>query len=322
MAEAFAEIRDQCRNWGRWGIEDELGTLNLVTEEARRRAAAEVRTGTAISASRVLRPENDVFGRTERQMVRLPSDPPVALGAPNFVIDKWSVSHHGESHTHMDSTAHVVFEGKTYNGRDASDVVNNTEGATHGDIAAIAASGIFARGVLLDMPTVLADDPAFDPERHLERGHAISPQELSRAVTVAGVKFEEGDVLLLRTGFPTALDQCAREEHGGDRERVDRNKLGCAGLHPSAMPLLKQWGVSLLGTDTHGEANPPGMPEFPFSTHILALVDMGLPILDNATFEELARVCSERQRYTFAVSLNPLPYEGGTGSPVNPIVLM
>ena len=96
---------------------------------------------------------------------------------------------------------------------------------------------------------------------------------------------------------------------------------GCAGLTPDAMVLLKEWDISFIGTDTHGEVTPPLMPDVACPMHVLSLVEMGLPILDNATFEQLSMVCAEKGRYTFLFSALPVLYDGGTGSPLNPIAI-
>jgi len=295
------EVSKRVINWNRW--KDERGTLNFITEKERKNAASLIQEGITLSLSRPLETKDDVFNRTTRNMARLPNDEPFGTGSPNFVIDIWNVSHHGGCVTHVDSTAHVFWRGKSFNGNDHS-VVSNITGATKGSVEAMFSEGIFTRAVLLDVGTYLSQAQG---KGYLPAGYEVSDEDLEATAKEEGIRIESGDFILLRTGYPKAI--------------AEQDMKGSVGLHPRALELLHKWQACMIGTDSYGESSPAHDPEMPFSTHILALVYMGLPILDNADFESLSRLCQEKKRYSFAISINPIRFSGGTGSPVNPIAL-
>lgn len=297
---AVEELRVKIRNWGRWGSTDEAGCFNLISPKKRTEAAALIKQGKSISLSRSILAENDVFERTSRHLARLPTDPAFVEGAPEFIIDIWSHSHHGGCLTHMDSLSHVFWKGVGYNGRKGVDCVTNLDGAVHGSIEELC-SGFFT-------PVALLDFPRFKNVAYLPPGYEITAEDLRECAKAQGCEVHSGDALLIRTGF-IQMKKALPEEGG------------TAGLHPLACEVLREWDVSLLGTDTHGEASPPFDKEFSFPTHVLCLVELGLNILDNADFEALSEVCHSQKCYRYALTLNPLRYQGGTGCPVNPIVL-
>jgi len=232
-------------------------------------------------------------------MARLSEDPPFLKGAPQFIIDIWSHSHHGSSITHMDSLSHVSYEGIGYQGRAGKSTVCKESGATFGGIDTLF-SGYFTPAVLLDFPT-------FKNIPFLPAGHEITLEEFKECAKSQGTTVEPGDALLIRTGY----NVMTKEERA----------KGSAGLQPMAALQLREWDVSLYGTDTSGEASPSYDPNFLFPAHVLCLVDLGLCILDNADFESLAQHCKSTKSYRHCFTMNPLRYEGGTGSPVNPIII-
>jgi hypothetical protein len=77
----------------------------------------------------------------------------------------------------------------------------------------------------------------------------------------------------------------------------------------------------MLGTDTHNDVNPPPYPRIGNALHVVALVAMGLWLIDNGNLEELGQACAARRRWEFMLTIAPLRFLGATGSPVNPIAL-
>jgi len=297
------EISKRVNNWNRW--KNDKGTLNFITEKERKYAASLIQEGIVLSLSRSLETKDDFFNRNSRSMARLPKDEPIQTGSPNFVVDIWNVSHHGGCVTHVDTTAHVFWRGKTFNGNDES-IISNVSGAIKGSVESMFSNGVFTRAVLLDVGTYLSQAQG---KGYLPEGYEISYEDLEATAKAEDVIIRSGDLILLRTGYPKAIAE-------------NPEKKGSGGLHPRALELLHKWQVSMIGTDTHGEPVPSHDPQMPFSTHILALVYMGLPILDNSDFEALSKVCQEKKRYAFAISINPIRFSGGTGSPVNPIAML
>jgi kynurenine formamidase len=161
------------------------------------------------------------------------------------------------------------------------------------------AEGLVTRGVLLDLPRSLA-------VRWLEPGHAIRYAELERAEREAGVNVSEGDAVLVRTGRDRREAQTAPNYHEQ------------AGFHPDAMIWAHERGIALFGSDGTNECDPPIAGEGEWPAHVLALVAMGLPLIDNAFLEQLAAM----ELAEFALLLAPVPLRGGTSSPVNPFALV
>jgi kynurenine formamidase len=216
--------------------------------------------------------------------------------------DYLAVAPHGLAHSHLDALCHFVWQGQTYNGRPVS-LVTST-GARANAITA-GQDGIVSRGVLLDIPRLLGVE-------WLETDHAVSVEELERAETSAGVRVESGDTLLVRTGrHPRRLALGVWDS---------RKEL--AGLHHTVAPWLKERGVALLGSD--GVSDVRQQPFVQVTTHpihILALVAMGLQLLDNLNLEDIATACSDRGRWEFLLTVAPLKLVGGTASMVNPIAV-
>jgi hypothetical protein len=184
-------------NWGRWGDDDRLGTLNLITPEGRRRAAALVQTGEVISLSRDIDPENpDPLGSgiavVQRFMGIGEVSHHVGKGASRFdaVTDFVGIAAHG-SNTHLDGLAHYSWDGKNYNGFDFEE--NTSLGGARKLSIHHASDGIVSRGVLLDIC-------ALHGVEWLSPGQAIGPDELAAAEARQGVTVEPGDVLLVHTG--------------------------------------------------------------------------------------------------------------------------
>jgi kynurenine formamidase len=163
-------------------------------------------------------------------------------------------------------------------------------------------SGIFTRGVLMDMPRHL-------DVRYLDGKRAIYPEDLEAWEKKAGVKVESGDALLIRTGRWT------RRQLDGPWEIAK----GSAGLHASCLPWLKKRDVAVVGSDLALDVIPSGVEGFDFPVHFVCGVAMGLPILDNCDLEKVSEEANARKRWVFLLTVAPLTVEGGTGSPVNPL---
>lgn len=294
-------------NWGRWGDDDRLGTLNLITDSVRLAAASVVRDGTAVSLAYDMDPQDpDPLGRgTQIQRFMQLNEIEALFGRSgrfDAVREYVGLIAHG-SPTHLDGLAHFSWDGKNYNGFDASNV-RTAGGATQLSVHQ-AAHGIITRGVLLDIPAVL-DVPWLDP------GHAITPAEIAAAEERQGITVRTGDALLIRTG-----NFARRAAEGPHPENHD------AGLGASTLPFLRERDVALLGMDGGQDVAPPESPNFDLlmPIHVVGLVAMGLWLLDNAALDELARTCREKNRWEFLISVLPWRMVGVTSSAVNPVAV-
>jgi kynurenine formamidase len=283
-------------NWGRWGKDDQLGALNLITPEKRRQAAALVQEGVTVSMARpVIKEEVDSSSAFVHRMVTMPrrDDEITSSG------DEYSVRYHGFTQTHIDGLCHLAYRGKMYNGFAQDEVT--ARGAGKLGVEAFR-NGIFTRCLLMDIPRL--HGVAF-----LEAGRPIYPEDLEAWERQAGVKVSTGDAVLIRTG------RWARRGQEGPWDIMK----GSAGLHASCLPWLKARDVAVVGSDLALDVMPSGVEGVPLPVHWGVIVALGVPILDNCDLEAVGAASAARRRWAFLLTVAPLAVEGGTGSPVNPL---
>lgn len=296
--EEYRAYKERFSNWGRWGVDDQLGTLNFITDEVRRAAAALVREGRSVSLARPLATARVLSGHRNPT----PADHRMNIGGMGCG-DYVGVSYHGFANTHIDALCHIFTEdGRLYNGRAKSDVTEN--GAKANSIDAWR-HGIVTRGVLYDVPRHRGVD-------YVALDAPVHGWELADIAQAEGIMPRAGDAVLVRAGSDAFW--AANPDH----EPV----WAAAGVHASALEFLYEHDAALLGWDLMEAAGQEayGAPALPI--HSVAIPYMGLPLLDNADFEALARVCAELGRWEFQLVIAPLVVIGGTGSPANPIAIL
>jgi kynurenine formamidase len=298
-----------CSNWGRWGDEDELGTLNYITNEHRRAAAGLVTAGRAVSLGRL------VPTRTSPVDLKPPplhamlhsgdtfADRPTASGAAQGSADVITLAPHGFGMTHVDALAHMFRDGKMYNGR-SSALVSTAEGATSNAIT-VWRDGLIGRGVLLDVAKARGVD-------WVAPGDPITTTDLEAAEKLAGTRVETGDIMLVRTGA------AAMHRAHGPSARVYQTRIG---MHVTCAPWLHERQVAVLACDSAQDVHPSGYDSLYAPLHQVALVAMGLCLIDNCDFERLTTTVDELDRSEFLFTAGPLQIENGTGSPINPTAL-
>jgi kynurenine formamidase len=293
-------------NWGRWGSDDQRGTLNLVTSAAARNALSLAREGVTVSCARAISYQATADTPLPPQHYMLGSGEGFRPGeGPDRQVarDYFGLVFHGHTITHIDSLAHFFWDGQMYNGA-SSRRVTTAEGATSHSID-VAQPGIVTRGILVDAPMLRGVE-------RVERGDGVGLDDVEQAEARCGFHVGEGDVLLLRTG------QLGHRERTGP---VDPTTAGSAGPLPELLPLVRQRGVAVLGSDTGNDVLPSGYPRFTNPVHQVGIVAMGLWILDNAWLDDLAEACRTRQRWEFLFTILPLRLTNATGSPVNPVAI-
>jgi kynurenine formamidase len=298
-------------NWGRWGAEDERGTLNLITPAKRRQAASLVREGLVISCARTLGYEPAADNQAPARHFMLQSgegEPAQSLGRTG-ASDAFLVAPHGVSMTHLDAPAHSIVRADPsqpwtiFNGKSGK-LVTTAQGATVGSIE-LAGGGIVSRGVLLDIPRVRGLP-------WLEGVDPVFPEDLDAAEAAEHVRVEPGDILFVRTGFPR------RRAELGPRPTAE----GICALQAACLPWLRERDVALLGADTGNDVMPAQYPAIGLPIHGVGMGAIGLWILDNPDYEELAETCARLDRWEFQAIIAPLKLANGTGSPVNPLALL
>jgi kynurenine formamidase len=302
----FTDLADRVRNWGRWGPDDELGTINLITPEVRRLGAAAVRTGRSFSLALPLSESEGIQtgvlpGRINpvRSMVQL-NNP--TMGVEDVLTNDDLVVMGLQCATHWDGLAHVSYGGHIWNGYPAATVTS--AGATRCGIHRIRT--LVGRGVLLDVAR------ARGVER-LEGGHAITGDDLHAAEELARVQVAPGDVVLVRTGHMAVLG-----ERGGKHKYLAPSP----GLSMQSAPWLRRRDVAAVATDTLTFEVFPGERDDVFlPVHMLHLVDMGLTQGQNWVLDELAADCADDGVYEFLLEASPQPFTHAVGSPVNPVAV-
>lgn len=282
-------------NWGRWGADDERGTLHFITPEVRFRAVQEAKLGRCVSLARRVDPV--IFsggGPVARGSHAMPAPVRQVLaytGSPaRAMTDVLLINVHSASMTHIDAVAHIVVDGHVYPGIPLDSAV--AEGTVrHGSTAAFA-QGILTRGVLLDMA----------PGGRMEAGHEITGDDLDHAEERLHVRVESGDALVLRGGW----------------NQFDSEPHQLPVLTVGALRWIAAREVSVFVGDIGDR--PPGVKS-PMALHGIGLARLGLPLIDAAALDELAHAAQELARYSFLLTAAPMPLHGATGLPINPIAI-
>jgi kynurenine formamidase len=278
----------ETRNWGRWGPDDQLGALNLVTPEKRRAAAALVHTGQAVSLARPFTPSALAVQRFERG------------SAAGGVVDEMSVRCHGPAATHLDALCHTWDGDGMWSGRHA-DTEIEPAGVRWGGLEQMR-DGVLTRGVLLDIPRLRG-------EPHVRQDSPVHGDELAAAAREQGVQVGPGDALLVYSG---------REEYERRVGTWSSDPACRPGLESSCLTYLRETDCAIVLWDM-GDVRPN---EFglPFPVHA-ALFAYGVALVDASLLEPLAVVCAAAGRWEFLLSVNPLHIVGATGCLVNPVAV-
>ncbi|WP_371476580.1 cyclase family protein [Kitasatospora sp. NBC_00315] len=301
-------------NWGRWGADDRLGTLNHLDEEKRRQGAALVRQGVSFSLSQrfdMNGPQKGWRRRTNPVHTMLDTGTDAAAGHQPFP--------HGiggaddviamplQCSTQWDGLGHIFDHGRAWNGRDAASTVTS-EGDQVTGIEHMAAD-VAGRGVLLDVGRALGTDG------ELPDGFAITEDHLRATIEAQGPSSAvgRGDLVVIRTGQLTR----ARREGWGDYAGGD-----APGLSFTTAGWLHRTEIAAVATDTWGfEVRPNEFDQAFQPLHQVAIPNMGLLIGEMWDPDALAEHCAVDGVYEFWLTAAPLPITGAVGSPVNPVAV-
>jgi kynurenine formamidase len=308
-AAEFRALYERLRDGTGLGPQDRRGALNNLSSAQLVAAAAEVQQGRSVSLAAPVEhqasPDNPDPWVHE---LTHPDTGPAADRGLDFAIDRLSLNIHGNADSHIDALCHVVYDGAVYN-----DVVPDSWTAASAASAAsatglfidAAGQGIAGRGVLLDVPRLRGVE-------WLEPGEHVTSEDLTSAEASQQIRVGAGDLLFIRTGHRR------RRTVLGPWDAP----TGRAGLHPSAMELLAQRQIAVLGSDGNNDTAPSAADGVSFPVHVLALRALGLLLLDYLQFEDLAPACAAAGRWSFLCVIAPLRLPTGTGSPVNPIAIL
>jgi kynurenine formamidase len=289
----FDELFHKVSNWGRWGKDDQKGTLNLITPAKRKAAAGLVKEGISVSLARDLNTQKEIDNPD-------PFQDAMALGADGkFNTDTYKVNFHGFGFSHFDALSHTFYEGKLYNGVSDSEIT--PQGGKVLD-ATQYRNGIFTRGVLIDIPR-LRGLP------YLDKTAYVTARDLDLWESRTGMRVTPGDAVLIRTGRWALRDAKGPWDIGS----------AAAGLDPSAIAWLRKRDIALLVSDGAHDAIPSAVKDIDYPIHILAIVAMGMPLADQCNLEDVATTALKLHRQTFLLTLAPIRIKGGTGALINPV---
>jgi kynurenine formamidase len=290
--EEFDAMFQELNNWGRWGADDELGTMNLITAEKTRQAAGLVQSGVTVSLA-----HNPIPGVA-------PDNPDAAFNhtmGRSLRSDTYEFTYHGYGVSHIDSLCHFLWNDRLYNDTPLS--ASTSDGCGKFGIENLK-SGIVTRGILLDFPR-LKGVPYLEPQTPLY------VEDIEAWEQRAGVTVSPGDIIFVRTG------RWARRAALGPWQ-VSGNS---AGLHASVLPWIKERGVAAVGSDVATDVMPSLVEGVTQPVHTMLIAGFGSNIFDNMDLEALAEAAAAANRWEFMLTAGPIPVEGGTGSPLNPIAV-
>jgi kynurenine formamidase len=322
----FREVAARLRNWGRWGADDELGTLNLITPEAVAASAQAVRRGRVFPLGTAFGEQGIWDGDSYR---RNPIHLMTVDGGDAELLDQLGAA--GRTHSlaqsswgrslmrfnddmivmplqsgsQWDALSHVYYDGLMYNGVPSTAVTS--AGAFRNSIDRVDVKGIVARAVLLDVANGRGVG-------HLPAGAVIEPEELDAVVDAQRVTLRPGDVVAVRTGWWQAFDQSARASWRAGSPGLSWRCASWLRANDVAAVAADNLAVEHLGFSLAGD-------EVTLPLHLLCLVDMGMMLGELWWLEDLATDCASDGVYTFHLVAAPLRVTGAVGSPVNPIAL-
>jgi kynurenine formamidase len=300
----FREIGSRLSNWGRWGDDDERGTVNLITPDHLVAAAGLVRHGRIFDLGIPFDGNGPQPGGSRINPVRLMSEtghdqdfPGAFHYADDYVFMPL------QSASQWDGLAHVFYDDRMYNGFPASDV--GPHGAKHCSIDKLA-KGIAGRGVLLDIARLK------DVE-WLDEGYAITPDDLDEACERQGLEVRSGDILLFRTGWRTKFVT------EGDAAAFMAGEPGlglacCEWLHSRDVAVVASdnWAIEVLPGEVDTELLP---------VHMVLIRDMGMTLGEILDLDELATDCEADGVWEFFLTAPPIKFTAAVGSPINPLAI-
>jgi kynurenine formamidase len=315
--ELLGEYCERFRNWGRWGPDDEIGTLNYITPAKIVEAAQLVRQGKIFSLALPFDangPQTGRFGRVNpiHQMVATGTDHVASnqkvlgfeTGPYGFGYADDMITMYLQTGTQWDGLSHIFHHGRMWNGYDARLV--NSAGASRNGIEKMK-DKVVTRGVLLDIARLKGVE-------YLEVGQAVYAEDLDAAAAKALVTIGQGDIVLVRTG---EMGRRLRERNWGPYAAGD-----APGLSFTTASWIAEKRIAGIASDTWGVEVRPNELEGAFQPlHLVIVVNMGLLVGEIFYLEDLGRDCARDGVYQFLFVAPPLPITGAVGSPINPLAI-
>jgi kynurenine formamidase len=309
---AIYEAAEKLSNWGRWGKDDQVGTLNHVAAEDIAAASKLVRKGKVFAMGIPLNqqgPQSGLFGGRWNPIHTMLATGTDAVAGRFDATNKLRFSDDAinmpvQAATHWDSLGHIFLDDKMYNGFDARRVDG---GGVHVLGIEHTRAKMVGRGVLLDVPRFKGVD-------WLEDGYGISNDELDATAKAQGVEVRKGDFVIVRTG---QMERCLAEKKWGNYAGGDAPGVrfeNCYWCHEKEVAAIcsDTWGVEVRPNETREVQQP---------WHWVVIPAMGLTMGEMFYLAELSEDCAQDGVYEFFFTGPPLIITGGTGSPINPLAI-
>ena len=305
------ETAEKCKNWGRWGPDDEIGTLNFISPEEIIAAAKLIRKVKVFSLGLNFvnkGPQVGLWGNRFNPIHTMTATGTDAVagnqddGKLRYADDMISLPL--QCGTQWDALGHIFYEDKMWNGYDARLVDSN--GAKKNAIDKIKDRAV-GRGVLLDVAKHVGVES-------IEEGMAVTNEDLNNTAEAQGIEIKQGDFVIVRTGM---MGKCLREEDWGGYAGGD-----APGLAFETAEWIHEKEIAAICTDTWGcEVRPNETTEAQQPWHWVVIPMIGITMGEIFVVDDLADDCAEDGVYEFFFCAPPLPISGGCGSPLNPIAI-
>lgn len=303
-------------NWGKWGPDDEVGSLNYLTHEQVLRGVASVVTGEVFTLQVQIgseRTTSDPVWPNRTSAVRTSvmdegyfqrGEAPEPPGGHHYADDRISMFLQGS--TQYDALGHLWYDGQIWNGYDAVTTIGSLSKAS---VLPIGERGIAGRGVLIDMA------------RHrgkpwLDRAETFTHLDLLDAATAQGCEIESRDIVLIRTGWIGRFYQVPAEEF-----YADWNEPGLT-YSRELVEWFQAMEIPNLVTDTiANEQSFDPDTGIQMRLHCALMRNLGIAMTEICWLDDLAEACALDGRWTFLYTAAPLKVVGASGAPVNPVVI-
>ena len=307
-------LKDSPKNWGKWGPDDEVGSLNYLTPEVVIAAAGSIKSGKTFTLQvKMANPAGDPVwpGRTGAVRINVMDEGHFIAGKG---VESAGGAHYADDYmtcflqgsTQYDALGHVWYDGEIWNGYDAKTTIG---GMGKASVCAIAEKGVVGRGILLDIARWRGKDV-------LDVGETFTHEDLQACAAAQGTEIQRRDILVIRTGWIGKFYRVSREEFYG-------NFVEPGLTHSDELVAwFQQMEIPNIVTDTiANEVTVDPVSGVVLPLHNALMRNLGITLTEIAWLDDLADDCAADGQYTFLYAAAPLKVVNGTGSPMNPIAI-
>jgi kynurenine formamidase len=304
------QTAERCDNWGRWGPDDEAGTLNFIAPEDIVAAAGLIKKGKVFSLALNFDNQGPQVGLWGNRFNPIHTMLATGTDAVAGIQDENGIRYADDMvslplqcGTQWDALGHIFLDDKMWNGYDA--VLVDSNGAKKNGIEKVK-DKMVGRGVLLDIARHVGIES-------LDEGMAITIEDLDGCAEAQGVEIRRGDFVLVRTGM---MEQRQRDGWGGYAGG------DAPGLAFETAEWIYQREIAAICCDTWGcEVRPNETEDAQQPWHWVVIPKIGISMGEIFVMGELAEDCADDGVWEFFFCAPPLPVTGGVGSPLNPIAI-